>query len=352
MKEVQEIYSGMLSVFEEKTGFAMEDTADLAVRLYAAAAEIQTLYAYADWALRQSFPQTASGQYLDYHAAMRGVTRKSGTKAEGTLRFRIDTALEDDLTIPVGTVCTTAGLVRFVTTEAGSIEAGSLYADVPAEAESVGGAGNVGAETITQMTLAPTGVVGVLNPSAFTGGSAQEEDESLRERVLDSFTRLPNGANAAFYEMRALSHPGVEQAAVLPRWQGIGTVGVVIASAAGVPEQALIDEVQADIEQVREIAVDVTVMAPTVQSVPVTVAVTPKAGVSAQTAKDAVRLAVERFFEGRLLGKSIYRAALGNCIYETGTVENYRLLSPAQDVAAEEKTLPMLGTLTVTEDAP
>lgn len=352
MKEVQEIYSDMLSVFEEKTGFAMEDTADLAVRLYAAAAEIQTLYAYADWALRQSFPQTASGQYLDYHAAMRGVTRKGGTKATGSLRFRIDTALDTDLPIPVGTVCTTAGLVRFVTTETGTIPAGSLYADVPAEAELAGSAGNVGAESITQMTLAPTGVVGVLNPSAFTGGSAQEEDGSLRERVLDSFLRLPNGANAAFYELRALGHAGVEQAAVLPRWQGIGTVGVVIASASGVPEQALIDEVQADIEQVREIAVDVTVMAPTVQNVNVEITLTPKAGVSADAAETAVRQAVEHFFAGGLLGRSIYRAALGSAVYATGAVENYRILSPAQDVQAQERTLPMLGTLTVTEDAP
>ena len=69
MKEVDELYGKMLAVFEEKTGFTMDDTADLAVRLYAAAAQIQTLYAYSDWAVNQSFPQTAQGIYLDRHAA-------------------------------------------------------------------------------------------------------------------------------------------------------------------------------------------------------------------------------------------------------------------------------------------
>ena len=69
MKEVEELYGKMLAVFEEKTGFTMDDTADLAVRLYAAAAQIQSLYAYSDWAMNQSFPQTATGEYLDYHAA-------------------------------------------------------------------------------------------------------------------------------------------------------------------------------------------------------------------------------------------------------------------------------------------
>ena len=81
MKEVDELYGKMLAVFEEKTGFTMDDTADLAVRLYAAAAQIQTLYAYSDWAINQSFPQTATGEYLDYHAALRGIVRKAGTKA-------------------------------------------------------------------------------------------------------------------------------------------------------------------------------------------------------------------------------------------------------------------------------
>ena len=57
MKEVDELYGEMLAVFEEKTGFTMDDTADLAVRLYAAAAQIQTLYAYSDWAVNQSFPR-------------------------------------------------------------------------------------------------------------------------------------------------------------------------------------------------------------------------------------------------------------------------------------------------------
>ena len=114
MKEVEELYGKMLAVFEEKTGFTMDDTADLAVRLYAAAAQIQSLYAYSDWAMNQSFPQTATGEYLDYHAALRGITRKAGNRASGILRFKIDQALEDNLPISAGTVCTTAGLVRMM----------------------------------------------------------------------------------------------------------------------------------------------------------------------------------------------------------------------------------------------
>ena len=349
MKEVSEIYRGMLDVFTEKTGFSMEDSADLAVRLYAAAAQLQTLYIYADWALAQSFPQTAAGEYLDRHAALRGLARKAGEKAHGVLRFRIDLAREDDVSIPAGTVCSTAGLVRFVTLEDAVIAAGSLYADAPAQAESAGSAGNAAVQTVTVLTQAPVGVAGVTNPAAFAGGSDGETDEALRQRVLDSFVRLPNGANAAFYEQRALSHAGVRAVSVIPRESGIGTVGVVIAADGGIPDAALVAEVQADIQKVREIAVDVTVRAPTAQVVNVTAKLKPKAGVAFATAKAAVTSAVRAYFTGALLGRRLYRAALGDVIYGTGLVENYTLSAPGSDLAGAADRLPVLGALTLTE---
>ena len=349
MKEISELYEGMLETFEEKTGFAMEDTADLAVRLYAAAAEIQALYIYADWALTQSFPQSAAGKYLDYHGQLRGITRKSGHKAGGILRFKIDSARAEPLRVPAGTVCTTAGLVRFVTTEDALIRAGALYADAAAEAEVVGTAGNVPAERITNMTRAPVGVTGVTNPAAFAGGSGEEDDESLRERILDSFIRLPNGANAAFYELRALSHPGVEAVRVIPRHQGIGTVGVVVSAAGGVPEQVLLQEIQDDLDSVRELAVDVTVMAPEPERMDLAVRILPKPGKSFDSAQAAVRTALTAWFDGGLLGKPVYRTQLGKVILDTGVVETYTITAPTKDLPADARRLPQLGTLTITE---
>ena len=45
----------------------------------------------------------------------------------------------------------------------------------------------------------PIGVVQCTNPAAFSGGCDAESDEALRGRVLASYQRLPNGANAAYY---------------------------------------------------------------------------------------------------------------------------------------------------------
>ena len=73
MKTVDEIFEEMLSCFGEKTGVELEAGCDLAVRLYAAAAQVYALYVQADWVARQAFPQTAEGEYLDLHAQLRSL---------------------------------------------------------------------------------------------------------------------------------------------------------------------------------------------------------------------------------------------------------------------------------------
>ena len=350
MKTAEEIYEAMLAVYTEKTGFAMEDGSELAVRLYAAAAELESLYAYCDWALCQCFPQTATGENLDAHGTMRSLTRREGGKAAGTLRFSLAEARADDLTIPAGTVCTTAGMVRFVTTASAVIAAGETTADAPAEAEHAGVSGNAAAGTVTLLTQAPAGVAACTNPAAFAGGVDEEADEAFRARILDTFRRLPNGANSAYYENRVLQHSGVGAAIVLPRYQGVGTVGIVVAGAAGPADAALLEEIRADLQAVREIAVDVTVFAPTTLPVDVTVRLTPVAGTETGAAAAAVRDALTGYFTGALLGKPLYRAALGSVIYGTGLVENYEIAAPTEDLAGSKTELPVLGTLQVTED--
>ena len=101
----------------------------------------------------------------------------------------------------------------------------------------------------------------------------------------------------------------------------------------------------------REIAVDVTVMAPAVKTMDVALRLWPKSGVTFDQAKQAVETALEGYFTGALLGKSVYRAALGSIIYDTGLVENYAISQPAADLAGEKTVLPRLGTLTITEGA-
>ena len=349
MKTVDEIYGELAAAFAGATGQTAGQDGDMAVRLYAVAAQVYALYVQADWTARQCFPQTASGEHLDQHAFLRGLERKEAAKAVGVIRFYVDQAGGTALTIPAGTVCMTAGLVRFETTEAAVLRSGSLYVDAAAQAVEPGTAGNAAAGTILTMAVAPVGVSRCSNPEGFAGGTDREDDETLRVRVLETFRRLPNGANAAFYEQGALSFPEVAAAAVLPRNRGIGTVDVVVATAVGSPDEDLLERLTAYFQERREIAVDVQVRAPREKTVDMSVAVSAREGSDAAGVRTAVEQALGSWFNGGLLGQDVLRAKLGAVIFGVEGVENYDLTAPAADVAVEQDELPRLGSLSVTE---
>ena len=349
MKTIDEIYREMLACFGEETGLEPREGTDLSARMYALAAQVYALYVQADWVTRQAFPQTAEGEYLDYHAQLRSLERKPALPAQGTVRFTAGEAAQSDRAIPEGTVCMTAGLVRFATTQAAVLPAGELTVDVPVQALEPGTAGNVSAQTVVSMAVAPMGIASCTNPQAFAGGADGEGDEELRARILDTFRRLPNGANAAFYEQGALSFDQVAAASVLPRSRGVGTVDVVVATGSGQPDEDLLEQLQDYFEQRREIAVDVQVKAPTPVTVNVAVQVKAKGGWDKTQVLDQVEEALEGWFDGKLLGQDVLLARLGSLIYGCDGVENYAVSAPAADLAVDAGQLPVLGTLSVEE---
>ena len=349
MKEWTEIYEQMRGTFAQRAGFVPSEGCDSAVRLYALAAELQSLLMQADWVLDQSFPQTAQGMYLDYHAETRGITRGAAEKAAGVIRFAAADKVTAACPIEKSTVCMTAEGVRFETTEDAAIAVGSQWVDVPAQAAEAGAGGNVIAGTVTLLSAMPVGVVQCTNPAAFSGGCDAESDEALRGRVLASYQRLPNGANAAYYEQEAMRYPGVAAAKAVGRARGIGTVNVVIATHAGVPDAALLAAVEMDLQKKREIAVDVKVLAPTVETVAVTAALKAAPGYTFAEVKAGAQSALEALFTGELLGKSVTTARLLTLLCGVEGVENVHLTAPAADVAVGSTELPMLGTVTISE---
>ena len=347
MKEIEEIYGEMLEEFRERTGKELSGAGELEVRLYAAAAQIHALYVQGEWTARQCFPQTAQGDYLDQHAQLRGLSRREAVRAEGVLRFSVDGTAVSDLAIPAGTVCMTAGQIRFETIEKAALEAGASFTDVRARAVEPGAAGNAVAGAVTAMSVAPVGVARCTNPDAFTGGADREGDEDLRERVLETFRRMPNGANAAFYEQGAMSFERVAAASVLPRSRGRGTVDVVVSTAAGLPDESLLAELRDDFEARREIAVDVAVRAPSVREVAVKVRAAPAVGYRQSQAEAAARSAVENWFDGTRLGKSVLRAELSGRVFACPEVGNCAVELPTADVVLAADELPRLTAVTV-----
>lgn len=244
----------------------------------------------------------------------------------------------------------TANQVRFETIQEVVLRAGQTEVLAEAQAVEAGAAGNVPSGSILTMAVAPVGIRRCGNPEPFTGGMEEEDDESLRKRVLETYRRLANGANAAYYEKEALAFSAdVAAVAVVGRSRGTGTVDVVPAVWHGVPGADLISGLQDYFEERREIAVDVLVKAPTVKTVDVSASIEPEAGQTYAEVAGRVDAVLKDWFNGERLGQDILRVKLGDLIYGVEGVANYTLAAPAADVAVASTELPWLGVLTLSQ---
>lgn len=139
--------------------------------------------------LKIMFPAWSYGQYMDYHAASAGLSRRAAAHAMGNITVTGVPGTQ----IPEGTIfCVPAvgdtPAIEYITEELGVVgaaEAGEEYGTATINIKAVEGGvtGNVAAGTITIMSTKITGVTAVTNEEAITGGTHEESDDELYERV-------------------------------------------------------------------------------------------------------------------------------------------------------------------------
>lgn len=347
MRTVNEIYTSLRQSFYEAGGETIKQGGDMSLRLMAVATQIFSLEAQCEYMLRQAFPQTAEGEYLDRHAQVRALERRQEGKAGGKLRFYAAQAAASGLTVPQGTQCLDAQGRVFVTLEEGKISEGESFCSVEAQAQTAGRDGNAAAGSIVFMRIPPTGIDRVENPEAFSGGCDAEGDEELRQRVIHSYRRLPNGANAAWYEAVVSDIEGVERVIVLPRERGRGTVDIIFSAKGGAPGQELTELVQQTLDSQREICVDVLVKAPETVQTDVSATVSIESGYDPEKVCGDATQAIREYFSGDRLGEGVFRARLLSLIMNVDGIENCTLELPAKDIAGEKTHLPVAGNISI-----
>ncbi len=187
-----EILNTMRNAYYEKCGEKAELHSDIGARFQAVASELFSLACYGDYILKQAFVQSATGEHLDFHAELRGIKRKTPSKAEGELVFSITEPSQENIEIPFGTVCSVYGkpFIQFETTENAVLFAGQTEVSVPSRALREGSEYNAEAGSVSVMVNPPSGIESVTNASAFCGGCNEENDTALRKRILESY-RIP-----------------------------------------------------------------------------------------------------------------------------------------------------------------
>ncbi len=309
-------------------GFTPSDQSDVMIRLRVLAGEIYSERAYAEYILRQMFPSTATGEYLDRHAAERGLTRKPAVKAHGAVAFFPVEQTHGDILIPAGTVvCTDTDLHRYVTDSDVVLEENAASVTAYITAVKAGAEYNAKGGTVTVIVTPIAGVGRVTNGSLVVGGTDTETDEELRARIADSYANISNGANAAYYKRIASSVSGVGSVSVIGCARGAGTVDVYVLGTGGTTvSDATLAQVQSLLSEARELNVDVRACRPEEVSVTLYIRITVEPGYQFSTVAGQVQTAVTDYIDSLGIGGDVLLSKVGEVIYHIKGVSDYRFL--------------------------
>nr|WP_297047344.1 baseplate J/gp47 family protein [uncultured Desulfovibrio sp.] len=214
------------------------------------------IYALLQRLMRQAVPATASGDWLDTHAASVNLSRRPATKAKGNVRFlrAPSSSLAGNVAIPARRIVRTlpdgiGQVYRYSTVADAVLPAEAAYVDVPVEAEDYGAAANASTGQICELVTPVEGISGISNEADWltSEGADEETDAQLQERYALAWA-ANNGCTKHAYKSWALSVPGVTSVSILDQHpRGQGTVDVVVRGADVLPTEALLEKVRAAI---------------------------------------------------------------------------------------------------------
>ncbi len=312
-------------------------------RVLAGAAHL--LHGHLEFVGEQVMPDTAIVKYLERWASIWGISRTPAAYAGGS----VDMTGTNGGVIPAGTKYSRADGWEYESQAEATIAAG--VASVEVEALTAGADGNAEEDVELVLVTPITGVnsSGYVDSDELSGGADEEDDDGLRERVLDRIRRPPMGGAEADYEKWALEVAGVTRVWVYPEYTGPGTVGVTFVrddDGTGsdiIPDAGEVEDVQDYIDARRPVTAAVTVFAPVADPVALTITVVPNT--------TAVKAAVENeladmFYRDGEPGGTILLSRIHEAISLAAGESDHTLTVPAANYDAAAGDLPMLGTIT------
>lgn len=312
-----------------------------------ASVEMEKLWQEADKKLQKAFVATATGADLERLVYDRELlVRKPATKAAGLVVF----------TGVPGTRIALGTIVRSERSEYRTSETAVIDTDGFAEcgviAVESGAQGNVAANVVTVMAVTQTGVYSVNNPEKITGGYNEESDNDLRERYYDLIRDPPTSGNPAHYRQWAMEVTGVGGAKVLPRWNGPGTVKVVIVSSNNESaEEKLVDAVAENIESKRPVGAIVTVESAVEKPIDISATILLTGAQTASAVQEAMEKALESYLAAGAFATPLIRYnRISEILMSIEGVEDYTSLTvngAEENVSVADTEIAVKGTVSI-----
>jgi len=302
---------------------------DYYVRATAVASCAEGLYQHQAWIARQIFPDTADTEYLERHAAVRGLMRRPAVAASGFMHLTGTPAT----LIVQGLTGIAANGQTYQVIEDGRIGDDGT-AKVRARALDASHSGNAVDGTPVTLRFTPVGITSA-SLHAMQGGVDVETDTELLARLLDLIRRPPAGGNRHDYRRWALEVPGVTAAFVYPLRRGLGTIDVAIVSGDGLPSEETLQAVRDHIDDVRPVTgKNCVVLAPSALPVDMTVHVAAQAA-SLDDVQTAIVAQLAAQFSTLAPGEPWIRSQAEAIVSNVPGVRDRVILAPTGNVTAQ-----------------
>lgn len=318
--------------------------------LQSVAIQLQHLWIRLKRIYRASKILTAMSDDLDDQVVARGLTRYTAAKAGVTIRF---TGSEGS-NVPSATRVSTKDGISFSTTEGGTIGTGETYIDLDAEADVAGTAGNVKANTITELSGSISGITGITNPYPASGGLDSETDEELRNRAMTQLATISKGIQASYQAWAQEASEEVLRARAERRETAPGQVWVHLVKRSGT---------SFTLEERNAIAVHIVGKAPVSSNITcknteftivnVSCEIRLEDGYSLVDVQDTVEANLAAYLDWKTWqwGQDVQSADLMSIVNNSEGVNDIIVstFSPVSNVSVGSCSLPKLGTVTLTE---
>lgn len=300
------------------------------------AGAVHSLYGYIEYISRQIFADSAEGKYLERRASEYGIYRRKATQAEGEVTF------SGSETIPAGTLLKSENEISYETT--GPADQAGV---AKIQAVEAGTSGNLPTGSTLTLVSPLAGIETEAVAGEISGGTDEEDDESLRGWLLYRMRNPPKAATKTDYVAWAKEVSGVTRAWCYPLELGPGHVSVRFMTDGltenGIPTDILVQRVKEHIETLMPVTTILQVLAPVPKKLDVTVDIIPETPIIRTKVESALKEIIRSEAEpgGRVLYSSLDRAV--------GSVEeitSYRLISPTDDVTAGTGEILIPGEVT------
>lgn len=308
--------------------------------------------------LSNMFVSHATGIWLDLKMADYSKKRKRAQKAQGLVTVtRLDMEGEA-IKIAKGQVFKTAldingEELRFFSLEPAVLQKGARTVDVLVEAEIEGARYNVPQGQITT-SLTYIGEVEINNSMDWIirEGSDMEDDESLRQRGLRSWSELAQRAIEDSFINTAESVPGVLFAqADCNHPRGQGTVDVIVTGTAGEATEGLLKLVREAVSEIAGPYDNILVKSSITAAQDIDVTVTITDGVSDAEVKSRIHSILTELLAVRR-GRKLYELTLSdiNHAIRSGchNAGNVKITTPEHDISLGRDKVIILGAVSVT----